>query len=69
MVFPQSTAIFIFGILSLIFTIISRSYIETSVTEALKRPLKGFTAVLFTVYPLCYPHIYKFILQGLKFEI
>jgi hypothetical protein len=69
MVFPHSTSMFIFCTFSLIFTTLNKSYIETPVTEALKCPLKNFTAVFFTVYVLCYPQTYKFILQGLKFEI
>jgi len=39
---------------------------ETSVTESLKRWLECFTAVLVTVYPLCYTQIYHYLLHNRK---
>jgi len=43
--FSQQAAIFIYGIFSLIFYYSEPSYMDTWVTEALKFPLKSFTAM------------------------
>jgi len=39
---------------------------ETSVTETLKRWQESFTAVLATVYPLCYTQVYRYLLHHMK---
>jgi len=47
-------------------TIVSRSYMDMSVTEILKLRLKKFTAFFITVYHLCYPQIFKYLPQHMK---
>jgi hypothetical protein len=62
----KHTAIVIAGVFSLICTNVSRSYMDTTVTETLKSLLEMLTAVFITVYSFFYPQIYKYFPQRKK---